>query len=119
RRGIAPTAPSGVCRSRSRGCDIATPERALKIEAGPVARRDEVVELGVPFHPVVDEGAEGEDLEALGARPFEREAGQPAAEAVAFEALVDLGVDQGEQAGAKAVDERARRLAVDGHLEAP
>ena len=70
-----------------------------EIEIRPIRGGDEVDVLAVALHPVVDEGAEGEDGEALLAGPVEGEAGEPPAEAVAFEALLDLGVDQRQQAG--------------------
>src|ERR1700742_360936 len=75
--------------------------------------RDEVDVLPVALHPVVDEGAEGEDGEALLASPVEGEAGEPAAEAAALVAILDLGVDQRDQALAGAVGEEARELPVD------
>ena len=89
-----------------------------EVEVGPVGGRDEVDVLAVALHPIVDEGAEGEDGDAFRARPVEREAGQPTAEAAAFEAVLDLGVDQRQKTLAFAIDQEAGELAVDRHLEA-
>src|ERR1700742_2385556 len=81
---------------------------ASEFEFRPVGGRDEVDVLGVALHPTVDEGAEG----------VEGEAGEAAAEASALEAVLDLGVDQRQEALAGAVDEEAGKLAVHRHLEA-
>src|ERR1700761_9328620 len=90
----------------------------LKIEIRSIGGRDEVDVLGVALHPLVDEGAEREHREALLAGLVEGEAGEPAAEAAAFEAFLDLGVDQRQQPFLRAVDEEAGELAVDRDLEA-
>src|SRR4029077_3927400 len=108
------SAPLRVCRSGPPGCDIACAKVPLKIEIGSVGGRDEVVVLGVAPHPLVDEGTEGEDSEPFGAGLLEGEAGRAPADAPPFEALAGLGVDQGEQAGAEAVDDEAGGLAAGG-----
>src|SRR4051812_36218580 len=82
----------------------------LKIEIGPVGVGDEVDVLAVALDPVVDEGAEGEDREAALAGLVEGEAGEPAADPMALEAFLDLGVDQRQETLLLAVEERAREL---------
>jgi hypothetical protein len=65
-----------------------------------------------------DEGAEGQHGEVAGAHVVEREGDQPASQPLPFEAIADLGVDEGDQARAQAVLGETGELAADVDLEA-
>ena len=72
----------------------------------------------MPLYVAVDEGAEGQHGEAAGASVAKRELDQATAQPLPFEAIADLGVDEGEQARAQAVLGEAGEIAVDADLVA-
>jgi hypothetical protein len=72
----------------------------------------------VALDVTVDEGAERQHRQLPLPRIVEREGNQLAAQPLALEAVVDLGVGEGQQAGPGPVLREPRKLVADTHLKA-